>query len=114
MKGSDNMRSPVQVAEAMRSMIPVSRFDKGEAAKIFDEVSMTGVKIAVNNNKPACVLISPEKYEAMLEEIEDLELMIEVEKRLDENGPYVSFQEVLTNVGMTEADLEGWEDVEIE
>jgi len=92
----------------------VSRFNKGEASKIFDEVSKTGIKIAVKNNKPACVLLSPERYESLLEEIEDLELMMEVEKRLEKNELTTSFQEVLAKNGMTEEDLEGWEDVEIE
>ena len=108
------MRSTMQTVEIMRSMVPVSRFNKGEAAKIFDEVERTGMKIAIKNNKPACVLLSLERYEGLLEEIEDLELMRETEKRLDEGGPTVSFQDVLAKNGMTEADLDGWEDVEIE
>jgi len=108
------MRSNMQTAEIMRSMVPVSRFNKGEAAKIFDEVARTGIKIAVKNNKPACVLLSPERYESLLEEIEDLELMMEAEKRIEEGGSTISFQEVLARNGMSEADLEGWEDVEIE
>lgn len=108
------MRSNMQAAEIMRSMVPVSRFNKGEAAKIFDEVAKTGIKIAVKNNKPACVLLSPERYESLLEEMEDLQLMMEAEKRITEGGTTVSFQEVLSKNGMTEADLEGWEDVEIE
>ena len=104
----------MQTAELMRSMVPVSRFNKGEAAKIFDEVSKAGIKIAVKNNKPACVLLSPERYESLLEKIEDLELMMEAEKRIEEGGSTVSFQEVLAKNGMAEADLKGWEDVEIE
>ncbi|MCL1883838.1 MAG: type II toxin-antitoxin system Phd/YefM family antitoxin [Defluviitaleaceae bacterium] len=108
------MRSSVQTAEIMRSMVPVSRFNKGEASKIFDEVAKSGMRIAIKNNKPACVLLSPERYESLLEEIEDLELMIEAEKRLKENAPTISFQEVLEKNGITEADLEGWEEVEIE
>ena len=108
------MRSSMQTAEFMRSMVPVSRFNKGEAAKIFEEVTKTGMKIAVKNNRPACVLLSPERYEAMMEEMEDLYLMVEAEKRIAEDGPTISFQEVLSKNGITEADLEGWEDVEIE
>jgi len=104
----------MQSAEIMRSMVSVSRFNKGEAAKIFDEVSKIGMKIAVKNNKPACVLLSPERYEAIMEEMEDLQLMLEAETRLVEGGLTTSFQEVLSKNGMTEADLNGWEDVEIE
>lgn len=108
------MYSYAQAAETMRSMIPVSRFNKGEATKIFDEVTQSGIKIAIKNNKPACVLISPERYEAMLEEMEDLQLMLEAEKRIAEGDSVVSFQEILSKNDMTEADLKDWEDVEIE
>ena len=108
------MCATMQVAELVRSMVPVSRFNKGEAAKIFDEVSKTGIKIAVKNNKPACVLLSPERYENLIEELEDLELMIEAEKRISKDGSTISLQDVMARNGMTEADLEGWEDVEIE
>ena len=108
------MRSSMQAAEFMRSMVPVSRFNKGEAAKIFDEVSRTGIKIAVKNNKPACVLLSPDRYESLLEEIEDLELMMEAEKRLAEGGPTYSSDEVMQSLGITQADIDAAEDVEIE
>ena len=108
------MHSSMQTADFIRSMVPVSRFNKGEAAKIFKEVSQTGIKVAVKNNKPACVLLSPERYGAMMEEMEDLYLMVEAERRIAEGGATISFQDVLSKNGMIEADLEGWEDVEIE
>ena len=109
------MRSTMQAIEIMRSMVPVSRFNKGEAAKIFDEVAKSGMRIAVKNNKPACVLLSPERYERLLEEIEDLELMMEAEKRLaNDTGVYYSFDEVMAANGITQADIDAAEDVEIE
>ena len=108
------MRANVQTAEIMRSMVPVSRFNKGEAAKIFDEVSRTGIKIAVKNNRPACVLLSPEKFESMLEAIEDLELTLEAERRLDEGGPTRSQEDVMQRLGITQAEIDAAEDVEIE
>ena len=108
------MRSNMQAAEFMRSMVPVSRFNKGEAAKIFDEVSRTGIKIAVKNNKPACVLLSPERYESLLEEIEDLELMMEAEKRIEEGGLTYPQEEVMQRLGISQADIDAAEDVEIE
>jgi len=108
------MRSYSQAAEVMRSMVPVSRFNKGEAAKIFDEVIQTGIKIAVKNNKPTCILLSPDRYESILEYIENLELMIEVENRLDKGGRTFTQQEIMDHHGLSEADLDGWEDVELE
>jgi len=108
------MRSNIQAAEMMRSMVPVSRFNKGEAAKIFNEVAKTGMKIAVKNNKPACVLLSPERYEAIMEEMLDLELLIEAERRIAEGGSCYSREEVMAELGITETDIEAAEDVEIE
>ena len=108
------MRSHAQTVEIMRSMVPVSRFNKGEAAKIFDEVSQTGIKIAIKNNKPTCVLLSPERYESLLEHIEDLELMVEVERRLAENNDTHTQDEVMQRLGITQADIDAAEDVDIE
>ena len=108
------MRSYSQTVELLHSMVPVSRFNKGEAAKIFDEVERMGIKIAVKNNKPACVLLSPQRYEKMIEEMEDLHLLIEAEKRLEEGGLFYSFEEVLSENGMTITNLEAMGDVELE
>ena len=108
------MRSYAHAAEVIRSMVPVSRFNKGEAAKIFDEVSQTGIKIAIKNNKPTCVLLSPEQYESMLEHIEDLELMIEAERRLAEDSETYTQDEIMQRLGITQADIDEAEDVDIE
>ena len=37
------------------SIIPISRFNKGEANKIFSEVKTNGLRIFVKNNVPECV-----------------------------------------------------------
>jgi len=50
----------------------------------------------------------------MMEEMIDIILMEEAEKRIAEGGPTISFQDVLAENGITEADLEGWENVEID
>jgi len=81
-------------------MVPVSRFNKGEAAKIFDEVVQSGIKIAVKNNKPACVLLSPQRYEDMMEEMENLHLLVEAEKRLNDDNLYHSAEDVMKRLGI--------------
>ena len=43
MEYDEFMCANIQAAEFMRSMVSVSRFNKGEAAKIFDKVSKTGI-----------------------------------------------------------------------
>ncbi len=42
-------------------IVPISRFNKGEANKIFDEVSKDGFRYVVKNNRVKCILLSPEQ-----------------------------------------------------
>ena len=67
------------------SIIPISRFNKGEANRIFTEVKNDGIKIVVKNNIPECVLISPKDYQALIEQYEDALLLAEANKRLSKN-----------------------------
>ncbi len=79
----------------MDSLVPITRFNKGEASRIFDEVSRSGTKIVLKNNTPACVLMDPKQYEEMLEQLEDYSLIVESIKRLDHNEDTADFSEVL-------------------
>ena len=56
----------MSVVNMMNAMVPITRFNKGEAAKIFEEVESTGTKIVVKNNRPTCVLVSPSQYEMLM------------------------------------------------
>ena len=50
-----------------KQIIPIARFDNGEAERIFTEVERDGLKIVVdNNNKAVCILLSLEKFEALI------------------------------------------------
>jgi antitoxin StbD len=99
----------------LNSIVPITRFNKGEANKIFDEVNKTGYKIVVKNNKPACVLINPETYQEMVEQIENYKLYMEAEKRMQNtsNGDFISSDEVYLDLGISKADLDNIE-VDIE
>lgn len=105
----------LSVTEMLKSMIPITRFNKGEAKKIFEEVEQTGPKIVVKNNKPACVLISPSQYESLMEMLSDYILYTEAEPRMANNNPSenISHEDLLKELGITQDDLDGV-DVEIE
>jgi len=97
------------------SLIPISRFNKGEANKIFDEVRLSGFKVVVKNNAPACVLITPEMYQEMIDMIDDQYLLaLADERERNSTGVTYSFEEVLAERGLTIADIDAMEDVEIE
>lgn len=105
----------MSVVGMMNSMIPITRFNKGEATKIFDEVELTGTKIVVKNNKPACVLISPSQYERLMEMLSDYMLYTDAESRMANNNPSenISHEDLMKELGITQDDLDGV-DVEIE
>jgi len=96
----------------MNSIVPITRFNRGEASKIFEEVAATGAKVVLKNNVPACVLLSPEEYTRLIDALEDQALLYEAEARLAlDDGKLRSHAEVMENLGITKEDLE---DVEAE
>ena len=69
------------VKKLVGMIIPISRFNKGEAGRIFEEIKTDGIKVVVKNNKPACVLLSPDVYDSMLELLDEYEMLLEAQKR---------------------------------
>ena len=95
------------ITNIIDALVPISRFNKGEANKIFDEVREMGCKIVVKNNAPACVLLTPEKYQEMLDAIEDQYLLALAEERIkNDTGETISFGEHLKKSGTTMEELE--------
>jgi PHD/YefM family antitoxin component YafN of YafNO toxin-antitoxin module len=109
------MASNVFQGNILDVLIPISRFNKGEANKIFDEVRMSGFKVVVKNNAPACVLLTPERYQEIMDLLDDQYLIAVAEERIKNNNCVThSFEEILAMDGLTLADIEAAEDVEIE
>jgi antitoxin StbD len=101
----------VNAVNILDSIVPISRFNKGEANKIFNEVKTSGIRIVVKNNTPECVLISPVAYQNMVEQYEDALLLAEANKRLSQNVDYIPQEAVLKDLDVTEEDLK---DVDVE
>jgi PHD/YefM family antitoxin component YafN of YafNO toxin-antitoxin module len=104
------------ITDVVGSLISITRFNRGGASKIFDEVHKDGTKIVLKNNQPACVLIDPVTYQSMLDFMEDCLLLVEAERRLSTNNSTnnISQEALMAKYGITPADLEKVEDVEIE
>ena len=94
---------------AMDALIPITRFNKGEASKIFDEVKEAGCKVVVKNNTPTCILLTPEKYREMTKIIEDQYLLALAEENSRKDKGQVSFEELLAQGGLTLADIDTME-----
>ena len=63
----------------------------------------------------SAVILSPEEYARLAEIEEDYTLLLEANRRLEENQekPSLSFQTVLDDLGLSEADLEETEGMQI-
>jgi PHD/YefM family antitoxin component YafN of YafNO toxin-antitoxin module len=107
-------RNP-SVKDIVDAIVPITRFNRGEASKIFDEVSARGVKVVLKNNMPACVLVQPERYEEMVEALENYALYFEAERRVrdTELGQTIPSEAVMERLGVSGEELRGIE-VEIE
>ena len=96
-------------------IVPITRFNKGEANKIFDEVSRDGFRYVVKNNQVKCILISPEEYDSLIEALEDQYDAQWADERIShDNGITYSMKEVAQKAGITKEELEATPDVKIE
>ncbi len=107
-----NQNGRASVRDVLNTIVPITRFNRGEANKIFDEVSARGVKVVLKNNDPVCVLVEPQRYDDMIEALEDYALYFEALRR-DESagGQTISHDALLTELGIDEKALA---DVEVE
>lgn len=94
-------------ANLLQSLIPISQFNKGQAAKIFDRLHSEKELIVLKNNQPSAVILSPEEYTRLTEIEEDYILLLEANKRMEENGnnKTISFNTVVNHLGIEEEEL---------
>lgn len=104
------------VMSALRDTVPINQFNRGLAGKIFEEVKKSGAKVVMKNNTAECVLLSPEEYAKLIDEICDARLLLLASDRMSraDLSKTVSQDEVYRELGLSAADLLGDEDVELE
>lgn len=103
-------------ADILQSLVPISQFNKGQAAKIFDRLHSEKELIVLKNNQPSAVILSPEEYKRLTEIEEDYFLLLEANKRMEYNGNNrtISFNSVMSHLGISEDELLDTEDIDIE
>ena len=104
------------VTGAIRNTVPITLFNRGLAGKIFEEVKQQGSKVVMKNNAPECVLLSPEEYLHLMDEVNDAKLAALAAERMQHFDPAaaISAEEVYRSHGITEADLASMDEVEFE
>lgn len=100
----------------LNSLVSVTQFNKGQASKIFDRLRTERQLVVLKNNAPSAVILSPAEYERLSEIEENYQLLILAQERISNGGleHTISFPEAMTDLGISEAEIEEAEDVEIE
>ena len=100
----------------LQSLVPISQFNKGQAAKIFDRLHSEKELIVLKNNQPSAVILSPEEYTRLTEIEVNYFLLLEANRRIEENGDKktVSLDSVMDHLGISKEELLDAEDADIE
>lgn len=104
------------ISSALRSTIPISLFNRGMAGKVFEDVRRQGAKVVMKNNSPECVLLSPEEYLRLIDEVNDAKLAALAAQRMQGFDPAdtIPAEEVYGQNGITKAALDSMDEVEFE
>ena len=78
--------------------VPITAFNRGKAGQIFSSVKQSGMTVVMKNNEAECVLLSHQRYNDLMERIENAELLAVAHERLrnfdPETSSTVSFEEI--------------------
>lgn len=104
------------VVSAITNTIPISQFNRGLAGKIFDDVKQCGAKVVMKNNTAECVLMSPDEYVRLMDELNDARLMLVASERMEhfDSSKLISQEEMNSRLGITDDELADFDEVDIE
>ncbi len=77
----------VSVVSAIRNTVSISLFNRGLAGKIFSDVKRTGAKVVMKNNLPEVVLLPPDEYIRLMDEVNDARLLTIATERMADYDP---------------------------
>lgn len=106
----------INLTSAIRDTVSITQFNRGLAGKIFEDVKRSGAKVVMKNNAAECVLLSPEEYMQLMDEVNDARLLAVTTRRMSHFDPEnaVAGEELYRELGITKEDLENCGEVEIE
>lgn len=101
-------------ANVLNSLVPITQFNRGQAARIFDRLHSESQLVVLKNNQPAAVILSPAEYQRLSEIEEDYLLLQEAMERLSAGSAATPMEDVMKELGITDEELDDAEDVVIE
>ena len=105
-----------EVRGAIENTISISMFNKGLAGKIFSDVRASGAKVVMKNNAPECVLLSPDEYIQLMDEINDARLLSIAAARMNkfDASKLISQADINAEFGFTAESLNEIGEIEFE
>lgn len=99
------------IVTAIKDTISISLFNRGLAGKIFEEVKRTGAKVVMKNNTAECVLLSPDEYVRLMDEVNDARLITLAANRLSnfDSDSVINEEEMNQKLGVKPEDLKNFE-----
>ena len=112
-KGDVSMGS---VVSAIRDTVSISQFNRGLAGKIFNDVKTGGPKVVMKNNTAEAVLLPPDEYVQIMDDLNDYLLLTMAVERMSSYDPssLVSEEDVDRRLGITQEKLDSIGEVEFE
>ena len=112
-KGRDKMDV---IRGAIENTVSISQFNKGLAGRIFSEVKRHGAKVVMKNNAAECVLMSPQEYVQLIDEVNDARLLAEAAERMTHFDPnaLLSDEQIDEALDLTPEDYADTSEVEFE
>ena len=102
-------------ANVLNCLVPITQFNRGQAARIFDRLHAESQLVVLKNNQPAAIILSPAEYQRLSEIEEDYLLLREAMDRLASGDASATpMDDVMKELGITEAELAAAEDAVIE
>ena len=98
---------------AIENTVSISLFNKGLAGRIFEDVKRY---VVMKNNSAECVLMSPEEYVRLMDEVNDARLLAEASARMTHFDPakLLSDHQIDEALGLSPEDYADTSEVEFE
>ena len=100
----------------MSHIVSCSQFSGAQTEQIFERLIEKRQLVVCNESAPIAVLLSPEEYVRLMDELNDARLLAVASERMAHYDPskLISEEEMNCRLGVTEDDLKDFESVEIE
>jgi antitoxin StbD len=100
----------------LNSLVPISLFNQGKAAQVFNRLKDTHQLVVMKNNTPAAIILSTAEYARLSDIAENHQLLLTAQERLQNSNPANALSEkaVMASLGISAEDINNAEDLEIE